>query len=120
MQVLQTPVATISFKDIVTTNSHPFHLVQNVTFFNRINNKTAHLQKPYSVTLDTFLEEMILSEASIEEHSHFSKKPQDVYLLNSRKFYQEQAKKLKDIGLCIDELWDYVVFGSLNGKEVFN
>lgn len=118
MEVLQTPICTISFKDIVTTKSHPYHLVQNVTFFNRINNKTAHLQKPYSVTLDTFLEEMILSEASIEEHCHFSKKPQDVHLLNSRKFYQEQAKKLTDISICIDELWDYVVFGSIIGKDV--
>lgn len=120
MELLQTPICTISFKDIVTSNTHPFHLVQDVTFFNRTNNKTAHLEKPYSVNLDTFLEEMILAQGSISEHCHFSKKPQDCYLLNARKFYQEQAKKLVEIGICIDELWDYVVFGSLNGKEVFN
>ena len=117
MELLQTPICTITFKDIVTSNTHPFHLVQNVTFFNRSNNKTAHLEKPYSVRLDSFLAEMILSEGSIEEHCHFSTIPQDVYLLNSRKFYQEQAKKLTNIGLCIEDLWEYIMFGSITGEE---
>ena len=108
-----TTTAVFTFQDL-KTKERPFaKIYYNVTVFNRINNKTTTIEIPYTLyeNIDVFIENCMYCAADIDFHCRATKQPKSVSLIQERLFYQEQIKKMEEINLDINAIFEEIIFG---------